>query len=342
MTTKMPMRVLIVGGGSIGERHLRTFQIAGADVELCEPLSQRRDELGERYSVRTHPDLDGVDLGIFGGVVICTPAPLHVAMALRAVDAGCNVLIEKPLSLDPIKEVPRLLGRVEEKKAVVGVAHIYRHMPGVEEVKKQISDGAIGAVKHVACVSGQDFAAYRPAYRDTYYVNHETGGGAIFDAAVHFIDAIQWLVGPIDLVSCRAAHQAIPDSNTEDAVTMTLEFESGALGSFGMNQFQANNEATLEFIGTKGTIRYRLPNHEVSLCLGVGDTKEEWTSQKFPLERDDAFVAQARTFLDACRGIVDARCTVREAAVAASVCVAAHKSAVSRREEQVAEISTRL
>jgi predicted dehydrogenase len=125
-------RVLVVGGGSIGERHARCFlQTGRAAVSLCDTREEIRCALAERYSLeRTFSSLDEALDESFDLAVVATPAPLHVGMARRLVAAGAHVLIEKPLSitLDGIADLQR---EAAEAKRIVGVAYVYRANPAL-------------------------------------------------------------------------------------------------------------------------------------------------------------------------------------------------------------------
>ncbi len=94
------MNILIVGGGSIGERHLRNFlKVGELKVSLCEPKGDRLKVLEQKYNIdQAFTDFERVDLSCFDGVVICTPPNLHIPMALRVVKDSCHLLIENPLS----------------------------------------------------------------------------------------------------------------------------------------------------------------------------------------------------------------------------------------------------
>jgi len=92
-------KILIVGGGNIGVRHVRCFQATGrAEVSLGELSEERGGEILRLYGVPLHREFASALGGRPDGVVICTPAPTHVARAGEALSAGCHVLIEKPLS----------------------------------------------------------------------------------------------------------------------------------------------------------------------------------------------------------------------------------------------------
>ena len=94
----VPVDVLVVGGGSIGERHVRCFQDIGCTVALCDANAERRREMAERYKLsRTYESVEEAAGGQWYGVVIATPANLHVDHALAVASSTSAVLIEKPL-----------------------------------------------------------------------------------------------------------------------------------------------------------------------------------------------------------------------------------------------------
>ena len=94
--------VLVIGGGSIGERHARCFLATGrARVAVCESRAARLAELSAAYPLAAaFPEWETAPIEEYSVVVVATPAPLHEAMAARALAAGCHVLVEKPLTLD--------------------------------------------------------------------------------------------------------------------------------------------------------------------------------------------------------------------------------------------------
>src|SRR4051812_15681041 len=93
--------VVVIGAGSIGERHIRCFLATGrARVSFVETVAERRDDVAKRYPAATA--IASVDEVLSGGAtatVIATPAPTHVPLATKLIDAGLNVLIEKPLAV---------------------------------------------------------------------------------------------------------------------------------------------------------------------------------------------------------------------------------------------------
>src|SRR5689334_5746546 len=102
------MNILIVGSGSIGERHLRCFQQVGATVALCEPMEERRQQVAERYHLNeTFATLEQAAERAWDAAVICTPAHLHVTHAVLLVKKTLALLIEKPrgTKLEEVEQV---------------------------------------------------------------------------------------------------------------------------------------------------------------------------------------------------------------------------------------------
>ncbi len=316
--------VLVVGGGSIGERHLRCFLRSGrARTSLCDVNPELRARLERDYDVAaTFDDYDAIDLSAYDVVVMCTPANLHIPMARRAVEAGCHVLCEKPLSTS-LDGVDELAEAIDRKGVVFSVAYVMRAMPPLAELKRRIDAGEIGQVMTVTASSGQHFPTYRPAYREIYYTRHETGGGAIQDAVTHVLNFVQWCMGPMASVCCEADHLVLPGVDVEDSAALILRFRnSPAIGTITLNQFQTNNDARYEFAGTEGTLRREAPSWVLGVCR-----KEKWTwSEPESYERDDFFVFQAEAFLDAVDGKAAPVCTLAEAADTLKTILAALQS----------------
>ena len=109
--------ILIVGVGSIGERHLRCFQATNrCDLALCETVVERREAMAEEFGVAAFASVDeALDAGLFEAAVIAAPAPFHIPLATQLTEHGLHLLIEKPLSisLDGVADLQRL---VEEKQ----------------------------------------------------------------------------------------------------------------------------------------------------------------------------------------------------------------------------------
>src|SRR3990172_3584801 len=135
-------RVLVIGAGSIGARHVRCFQQTGrAEVVLCEVNPLVREQVATQYALaESFADLESAVAAGAEAAVICTPAPLHVPMAARLADAGVHLLIEKPLSTST-DGVDALVARCRDRKLVAGVAYVYRVHPVLAAMRRGFCDG---------------------------------------------------------------------------------------------------------------------------------------------------------------------------------------------------------
>jgi len=306
-------RILVVGAGSIGERHARCFRASGrASVSLCELDAEKRLAVAERCGLtETFGSWDEALASRPDAAVIATPAHLHVRMAQQAVDQGCHVLIEKPLAvtLDGVAELERAIARAGGKTRAA-VAYVYRSHPALAAMQAALRSGRFGRPLQVTAVSGQNFPFYRPAYRETYYTRHESGGGAVQDALTHMVNAVEWLVGPVTSLVADAAHLALPGVTVEDTVHV-LTRHGDILGCFSLNQHQAPNESTMTVACERGTARFEFHQHRWRWMTEPGSTWHDEPAE--PFERDTLFTAQAHQFLDSLEGRAEPRCTLAEA-----------------------------
>lgn len=314
-------RILIIGVGSIGERHLRCFKATGrAHTSVVEINAALRQTIAERYSAtRAFANLDAALIDRPDVAVICTPAPAHVPLAQRLVEAGIHVLIEKPLSTS-LDGIDRLRHTVSAKHVVAGVAYVYRCHPHLKALREAIHSGRFGKPVELIAVSGQHFPTFRPAYREIYYKDRATGGGAIQDSLTHLINAGEWLVGPVDRLVVDAAHQVLEGVSVEDTVHL-LARHGSVLGSYSLNQHQAPNENTLTVICERGTVRWEAHEHRWRWMAKPGDA---WHDESMnPAERDAIFIAQAHAFLDAVEGKSAVPCSLDDGSQTLKVNLAA-------------------
>jgi predicted dehydrogenase len=302
--------ILVIGCGSIGERHVRALLATGrADVIACDNRPALREQMGARYRVEAIDDwVAALGDPRVTGVVIATPAPLHVPMATRALQAGFHVLCEKPLSLG-LDGVDELIAARDRQGRFAAVAYVLHFVPALQAARRFLRTGEFGPVRHVAINTGQHFPLFRPAYREIYYRDHAQGGGAIQDALTHMGNAVEWVVGPTTRLFCDAAHQVLEGVTVEDTVNVTAR-NGDALVSYALNQFQAPNETRGDFHAETGSVRVEFHAQRWgTMARGLS----EWTWHAAPLpERDQLFVAQAHAFLDGCAGQPQLLCTLEE------------------------------
>lgn len=307
----MSQTILIVGCGSIGERHLRCFQRTGrCDVAVCDSNPALLERVAARYSVPSFADLDGaLRSRAFDGLVICTPAHTHLAVARLGAEHGAALLIEKPLAVTQ-DEIGETRAAIARGGCYAAVAYVLHFMPWIREARDFLRGGELGVPLHAIITSGQHFPTFRPAYREIYYRDHATGGGAIQDALTHLANATEWIIGPCTRVFCDGSHQALEGVSVEDTANVSAR-HGGVLASYAMNQFQAPGETVFQFHCAGGSVKIESHSQRWGV-MRLGESEWSWHPSP-PTERDDLFTAQANAFLDGMEGRPTPLCTFDEA-----------------------------
>lgn len=304
-----PFHILVVGVGSIGERHVRCFQNTGrARLSICEVHDSLREKVGQRYGIeRCYSDLATALAEPHDAVVVAAQAHVHIPIAQQAADAGLHLLIEKPLAI-ALDGIESLKQTVLRERLVAAVAYVYRAHPALAAMRLAIQEGRFGRPLQVVAISGQNFPTYRPAYQDTYYRDRAMGGGAIQDAMTHVINATEWLVGPADRLIADATHQLLEGVDVEDTVHLMAR-HGDVMGCYALNQHQAPNENTITVVCERGTARFEMHRNR---WRWVTEVEGQWEEEQTPLERDTLFTRQAGAFLDAIAGKANPLCTLDE------------------------------
>jgi len=328
-------RVLVIGTGSIGERHVRCLLSTGrAEVGICELNDAIRNAVGDRYDVRgAFAELDeALDLK-WDAALIATPAHTHIPIATKLVEHDIPLLIEKPLSVD-MNGVAEILDTVREKNLIAAVSYNYRAHPALSAMKSAIDDGRFGNILQMYCNVGQHFATYRPAYASVYFANREHGGGAIQDAMTHSVNMGEWLAGPVDRISVDAGHQYLEGVDVEDTVHAFAR-HGKVMSSYVLNLYQRPNESSITVVCEKATLRFNMLEGRWSW---MDDVDGDWHDEVHALDdRDALYELNAAAFLDALEGLSSPLCSLDDGLQSLRTNIAAITSASAGGWQQVNE-----
>jgi len=326
-------KVLIIGTGGIGKRHIRGFlKTKRAVLSVVEPVRNKLTDILKTYQIENgYEKLEEAPLNSFDAAVICAPAHVHIPIASKCAAANLSFLVEKPLSVTT-EGVEALMRTVKEKKLIACVAYVRRVGIEMQELYRRIKTGEIGDVKNCWINISQDYPKYRPDYQKIYYAKKETGGGTILDAASHVIDFLLWILGDISEVAAIYDRLVLQGVEAEDTAAIILRFKSGAIGQININQFQKPNESVIEFAGTKGNFLL-----EGSVLKFAADDSGKWDCHNYMegmnlMEAHEArFSMQANMFLDALEGKPSNLTTLEEAYKNLLVALAAKESYVTKK-----------
>lgn len=296
--TVKSMRMVVVGCGSIGKRHLRNLKtIQGMDLIGVDSREDRRREVENQLAIPTRATLAETLKTRADAVLVATPPRWHVPVALEAVRAGCHLFVEKPLShtLDGVEELVR---EVEARGLVGFVGSNWKFHPSFQKMKMLLEKGAIGRVTSARCQFGQYLPDWHPweDYRETYSARRDLGGGILLDS--HEFDYMTWFLGPVQSLACMADRVSALEIDTEDTAAVMLRFASGAIGEMHLDYTQRAYQRNFEFFGEEGTIRWDIRERAVKLF--EAGREGAWTVFDEPIGYDlnGMYVDEVRHFLD--------------------------------------------
>ena len=294
------LRFLVLGCGSIGQRHIKNLLSLGAgEVLAFDPLPDRRGMAEEETGVTTTASPKaGWDWNP-QVVLVATSTPSHVPLALEAARRGCHVFVEKPLS-HRVEGMEPLLEEVARRGLVSMVGCNMRFHPGPAAVKRLLDEGAVGKVLAARIHTGSYLPRWRPwqDYRESYSASVESGG-AVLDC-IHEVDLALWYLGPAEL-KAAAVHPARSIGLEADGLAeMILIHESGALSSIHLNFVQRDYRRTCQIIGEEGTLHWNFAEGRVHLYGEDGQIKETLT-QPEGWNANQMYVDEMAHFLTAVR-----------------------------------------
>ncbi|MDR3340790.1 MAG: Gfo/Idh/MocA family oxidoreductase [Candidatus Symbiothrix sp.] len=261
--TRLPekIRFAVVGCGHIGKRHIEMIQ-RNPEAELvavCDILPASQLNLTPSTDCPLFASLeDLLSLCLcFDVLNICTPNGLHAQIAVRALETGHHVVIEKPMALHT-EEAGRILFTAENYGRKVFCVMQNRYSPPSVWIKELIDSGKLGKLfmVQINCYWNRDIRYYKPG--SAWHGNKELDGGTLFTQFSHFIDLMYWLFGDICNIKARFEdfnHQSLTDF--EDSGIVSFEFAKGGLGIFNYSTsvYDKNFESSVTIIAENGTIK---------------------------------------------------------------------------------------
>lgn len=255
--TKRDFRVAVVGCGRISKNHFDALaKVDGLTLSaVCDIVPERARAAGEAQGVPWFTDYeDMLQRAECDVVAVCTPSGLHPRHGIMAARAGKHVVSEKPMATR-LDEADQLVNVCDEQHVQLFVVKQNRLNPPIQLLRRAIDKGRFGRIylanTTVFWTRPQDYYDQAP-WRGTW----EFDGGAFMNQASHYVDLIQWLVGPVESIVAKTATLA-RRIESEDTGAAVLRFRNGALGvlQVTMLTFPRNLEGSITILGEKGTVK---------------------------------------------------------------------------------------
>lgn len=242
-------RVGIIGAGGMGGFHLSRWKLLPVEVigyydQRAEQAAARVEQFGGRAFATIDELLQEVDL-----VDICTPSTAHAGPVVAAAQAGKDIVCEKPIARH-LREAEEMIAACEAASVRLFVAQVVRFFPEFVHAKQVLDSGALGTPGVVRTIRSSSFPGHG------WYGNFAESGGVILDLAIHDIDYLQWICGPITRVFGRGL--SFQNIQGTDHALITLRFASGAIGHVEASwAYPTGNFRTfLEIAGTEGVLHH--------------------------------------------------------------------------------------
>lgn len=328
--SKASFRFCIAGLGSIGRRHLHNLQELGFSDFVLYRTGKSTLPDNELKNFPSETNLQVALAHSPQAVIIANPTSLHIPVSIAAAQAGCHLLIEKPVS-HTLENLSELVLEVERKKLKVLVGFQFRFHPGLRTIKQLLEKNIIGQIVSAHAHWGEYLPDWHPweDYSQSYSTRADLGGGVILTLC-HPFDYLRWLLGEVKAVSAMMSWLGGLKSETEDTANISLQFESGVIATVHIDYIQRPSSHWIEIIGQNGTIRWNNADGDVH-CYS--SEWEDWEVISLPMnfERNTMFLEEMRHFLDCIEGLAEPLVTLNDGIRALKIALAAKRSIAERR-----------
>lgn len=252
------IRIAIIGCGRISKNHFISIERHADNLELvaiCDINQKILDEHSGRYGVVGYKYLEDllksqkIDL-----VVLCTPSGIHPDQAILAAKYGVHVITEKPMATR-WRDGVRMVKACDEAGVHLFVVKQNRRNTTLQLLKRALTEKRFGKIHmvhlNVFWTRPQTYYSQGNGWRGTW----EFDGGAFMNQASHYVDLLDWLIGPVEKV--QAMMSTTRDIEVEDTGVLNIKWRNGALGSMSVTMltYPKNLEGSITILGEKGTAR---------------------------------------------------------------------------------------
>lgn len=251
------LRIAIVGCGRISKNHFSSIEKHQENIELvalCDNNNEVLIEHQEQYKVNGYLKLEEMlekeELDL---VAICTPSGVHPDQVVTVAKHGIHILTEKPMATR-WEDGVRMVKACDDNGVRLFVVKQNRRNSTLQLLKRAVEEKRFGKIHmvHLNVFWTRPQEYYDQAkWRGTW----EFDGGAFMNQASHYVDLLDWLIGPVDKI--QAMMSTTRDIEVEDTGVLNIRWRNGALGSMAVTMltYPKNMEGSITILGEKGTVR---------------------------------------------------------------------------------------
>ena len=268
----------VVGTGNIAQAHIDAIaKLPNAHlVGVTSRSLDKAEAVARQHGVRLYSDLDSLLADEAVEVVtVCTPSGAHMEPAVAAAKAGRHVIVEKPLEVT-LERAQTIVDAADTAGVKLATVFMSRFSDAHRRLKEALNTGELGRL-----LQGDAFVKW---YRSqSYYDSGDwrgtwalDGGGALMNQAIHQVDLLLWLMGPVKEVFAYAGTLNHEGLEVEDTLVAALRYHSGALGTLSAaTSLYPGQPKVLEIHGTKGWVRVKDDSIEAWQVDGLSEGQQE-------------------------------------------------------------------
>lgn len=324
------MRVLVVGAGSIGRRHIRNLLSLGVDVSAYRYRTALAQDLAREFGIDVYPSLDEALGSGQDAVVVCNSTDQHMDVAIAAASLGLHLYIEKPLS-NTMQGVGELEDVVSSRGLVVEIGCTLRLHPNLVTIRDLLHSGSIGRLFYARAWVGQYLPEWRPGtdYRQGYSAKADQGGGVLLDL-IHELDYLLWWCGGVEEVSAFLGHVSDLETEAEDVAQILLRFKSGAIAQLHLDCVRPFFGRGCEIVGRQGVVTWDYSLGTVEVQHRNADGRAAFR-QPEDFERNTMFLDHMKHFLNRVQNGGEAAVSLSDSVIVLQTALAARLSSDEKR-----------
>lgn len=288
------MKILVVGFGSIGKRHVKNLlELNDMEIIVC----TKQTKLGNLKRCKFYTKLSDAIKEQPDAVIIANNTNDHVKTAIQLSKMGIDLFIEKPLS-DNLRGIKTLSKLIQQKKLITMMGCNLRFHQSIVKIKNLIDEKQIGKIISVQAESGSYLPDWHPYenYKKSYAARDDLGGGVVL-TCIHEIDYLYWLFGNVKNVFSVTGQYGNLDITSEDLSAIVMQFQNGIIGELHLDYLQKPSIRRCKIIGTKGKIYWDSDSNIVKL---FDLRKNNWAqrSQIRKYDRNSMYKKEMLHFID--------------------------------------------
>jgi UDP-N-acetylglucosamine 3-dehydrogenase len=303
----------VIGVGAMGYNHVRIYsELENANLlAISDMVRGTLDSVSKEFNTVGYVDYDNIlQIDDIEAVNICVPTVFHHDVVMRAIEAGKNVLVEKPIASE-LPQAREMIKAADEMGVKLATGHVERFNPAVQTAKKLLDEGAIGKI---VTANAKRLGPYPPRIRDV---------GVAIDLAIHDIDIFNYLFeSPASTVYANMGSN-LKNCEFEDHAEIMTKYENGMLSILETNWLTPYKKRQLNITGIDGIISVDYGNQSVKLYT-------ENNEEDIKVENKEPLKEELRSFMNCIQNDTDPDVTGREGYKALEIVQAAMKSSKER------------